>query len=422
MLDCQQDAGADLDVRAPALKLRQLLRPKPRQGEHAHASPRFIWLLYLVFLFMPALFHQQAPGWLPATVLTVLVFLPLYLWTTRQLSPPRTTRARFPGLIGITLLDYALTPLNPFAYSYLVYTAALLPFALPGFIRPLLVMLALLAVHASEAFLLGHPAIGPIIAALLCVIVCVGNSAMMESRQMTEALQLSHQEIRRLAAIAERERIGRDLHDLLGHTLSLIAIKSELASKLLARDRDAAASEVADVTRIARDALKQVRIAVTGMRTAALEGEFASARALLESSGLTLTVARDLAALPVEIETALAMIVREATTNIQRHAQASAARIEVRVRRRGEDGASGQHEGGARAGVPNEVILSVSDDGRGGIARRGTGLAGIGERVRSLGGSLEIDSPRGEGTVLRAVLPLEAPVAAAPGLEREAVS
>lgn len=360
--------------------------------------------MYLAFLFMPGLFHQQHNvGWLRPTLLTLPVFCLLYLWSTRQ-----SGRSAVPALIGIAMLDYVLFPWNPFSNIYLIYTGALLPFALSGFLRPLLLTFVLLAIHVTEDFFLGFPPIGAAFTVLLAIGCCLGNSAMVESRLKSEALQLSHQEIRRLAAIAERERIGRDLHDLLGHTLSLIAIKSELAGKLMARDRETAASEVADVTRIARDALRQVRIAVTGMRTAALEGEFASAHALLESSGLKLTVERDTATLPVEIETALAMIVREATTNIQRHAAAHNARIEVRVRDRGwGEGSDAPDEGECPAGALNQVVLTVSDDGRGGISRHGTGLAGIGERVRSLGGSLEIDSPRGKGTVLRARFPLD---------------
>lgn len=385
-------------------RMLRSLRRAPPGADEAHAWPRYIWLMFLVFLFMPALFHEHPPihghppDWLRPTLLTLPVFCVLYVLSTRQ-----SGRSMLPALLGTALLDYVLFPLNPFANVYLIYTAALLPFALAGFVRPLLVTLTLLALHITEACFLGHPLVSVAFTALLSIGCCLGNSAMVESRLKTEALQLSHQEIRRLATLAERERIGRDLHDLLGHTLSLIAIKSELAGKLLVRDREAAAAEVADVTRIARDALKQVRTAVTGMRTAALEGEFASARALLESSGLKLTVERDVEPLPVEIETALAMIIREATTNIQRHADARAARIEVRMRRRGWDEPGSSPE-------PTEVLLTVSDDGRGGITRRGTGLTGIGERVRSLGGTLEIDSPRGKGTALRARFPLDGAV------------
>ena len=147
-----------------------------------------------------------------------------------------------------------------------------------------------------------------------------------------------------MARLAERERIGRDLHDLLGHTLSLIAIKSELAAKLMDRDRAAAGREVTEVMNIARDALRQVRTAVTGIRSAAFEGEMASARAMLDTAGVMLKYERDGTMLPPEVETTLAMIVREAVTNIQRHSRAGAASIQVLL----DEGRGG--EGGFVAG------------------------------------------------------------------------
>jgi len=261
----------------------------------------------------------------------------------------------------------------------------------------LLVVAALLALYAGELALLGLPT--ALFATCLAAFAsATGNIILVENRRKNTALRLSHDEIRRLAMVAERERIGRDLHDLLGHTLSLIAIKSELAGKLLDRDRDAAAREVEDVTQIAREALKQVRTAVTGIRYAALETEFASAGALLESSGVTLTYERDEAALPADLETAVAMIVREAVTNIQRHAGARRARIEVTTHR--------EAVAGREADARESLLLVVTDDGCGGVAARGNGLTGIGERVQSLGGTVEIDSPRGKGTTLRVRLPL----------------
>jgi two-component system sensor histidine kinase DesK len=122
-----------------------------------------------------------------------------------------------------------------------------------------------------------------------------------------------------------------------------------------------------------------------------------SARALLESVGVTLTCRRDAMVLPAEIETGLAMIVREAVTNIQRHARARGASIEVLAEEDGFD---------------KGVLLVISDDGRGGISSQGNGLAGIRERVQSLGGTLDIDSPHGEGTCLRIRVPLVAIVPA----------
>ena len=209
------------------------------------------------------------------------------------------------------------------------------------------------------------------------------------------ALRLSHDEVRRLASLAERERIGRDLHDLLGHTLSLVALKSDLAARLVERDPAAARGEIAGVSRVARDALAQVRSAVSGIRAAGLAAELASAKLLLECDGVALRHDWDEqglpgAALPPPVETALAMVLREAATNIQRHARARHAEVVLRA-----DG--------------DGVALRISDDGRGGALVPGNGLAGMRERVEALGGQLRIGAGDVRGTVLEAWLPLEAP-------------
>ncbi|TQC57769.1 sensor histidine kinase, partial [Pantoea dispersa] len=109
-----------------------------------------------------------------------------------------------------------------------------------------------------------------------------------ERRVRGEAqLRLSHEEVRRLAAVAERERIGRDLHDLLGHTLSLVALKSDLATRLLAHDAAAAQREMEEVGQVAREALGQVRRFDGVFRAAQLAAEIAAAKLLLESSGVS---------------------------------------------------------------------------------------------------------------------------------------
>ena len=353
----------------------------------ASGWPPYVWLIYLGFLFMPLTWRQPGWTWLVATLVSVPVFLALCLYA---LGP----RSRFGVVVVVAVagLCYTLEPLNPFADTYLAYAGAFAPLALPGLARPLLLTAALLAAQAVEVLLLHQPSMIIAISVLLAVSCCVGNAFAVEKRRRNFALRLSQEEVRHLAAVAERERIGRDLHDLLGHTLSLVALKGELAGKLVARDPEGAAREIGEVTQIAREALAQVRTAVSGMRWAALAGELASARALLESCGVELTCRQGVRELPPGVETALAMIVREAATNIQRHARATQADIEIST-----------HSDAPRGSA---VALRVSDNGRGGIATRGNGLAGIGERVRSLGGTLEIDSPPGAGTVLRASLPL----------------
>jgi two-component system sensor histidine kinase DesK len=349
--------------------------------------PPYLWLIYLGFLFMPLTWGETGWTWLLATLVTLPVFLALYFYYLGNRWQPSITL-----VVAMAGLCYALEPFNPFANTYLSYAAAFAPLALPGLVRPLLLTVTMVALLAAEVLLLRQPLLIIAIAALITSACCVGNTFARDNRRRNYALRLTQEEVRRLAAVAERERIGRDLHDLLGHTLSLVAIKGELAGKLVARDPEAAAREIGEVTQIARDALTQVRTAVTGMRSAALAGELASARALLESCGVELICRQEARELPPGVETALALIVREAATNIQRHAGATRAAIEISTH------ADAQRGGG--------VALRVSDNGRGGIAARGNGLAGIGERVRSLGGTLEIDSPPGAGTVLRALLPL----------------
>ncbi|HEX7708494.1 MAG TPA: sensor histidine kinase, partial [Thermoanaerobaculia bacterium] len=198
-------------------------------------------------------------------------------------------------------------------------------------------------------------------------------------------LRLAHAEIEHLAKMAERERIARDLHDLLGHTLSLVILKSELAAKLASRDVDRARQEIGDVERVAREALTQVRAAVAGYRSGGLSAELEHARSALTTAGVELHA--DVAAiqLPATHEAVLALALREAITNIVRHA--AARRCEVRL-----------HVSGT------SCVMTIADDGRGGRAVFGSGLTGMRERVEALGGVLARDGTR--GTKLTITLPM----------------
>ncbi len=353
-------------------------------GDREISWARLLWLAYIAYLFVPLAWPGDHRTLLWATLASLPLFLPLYF---RQF---RHARVELFIPLGMALLCYALAPVNWFSNTYLIYAAVAAPVAVPGILRPLLLVFAMIAVYAVELFLIGWsrgPFINLTVTVMAAPVVCLTSYMSIEHRRKRRELMQSHEEIRRLAALAERERIGRDLHDLLGHTLSLVAIKSELAEKLAPRDADAAAREMKDVKEIAREALKEVRTAVSGIRAAALEGELASARVLLGSSGVELKSSRIAAGLPADVSSSVAMIIREAVTNIHRHAGASHAEIEIR----NEDDA---------------VVLTVSDDGKGGITTHGNGLTGIGERVRNHAGTLDITSSPGEGTVVSARLPL----------------
>ena len=348
-----------------------------------------IHLLWSVWVFIVPMFspHGYDLRWALLTALSYPVFVALFAGTL--LAPEARVRWYAAGMVALCL---ALLPWYPSGLSYFVFGCVMLGAAgwrsVWAYLGALLLLNALLLLVARG---IGYPwsalAWMPVTTLVIGLIVQV-------ERQVEEkdaALRLSHDEVRRLAALAERERIGRDLHDLLGHTLSMVALKSDLAGRLLARDPEAARHEIAEVSRVARDALSQVRGAVSGIRAAGLAGELASARLLLETSGVAFDYRIDEGfarrPLPAGVESALALTLREAATNVQRHA--GARRAEAALDVEGE-----------------EAVLRIADDGHGGAIVPGNGLSGMRERIEALRGSLRIESERGRGTRLQARVPL----------------
>ena len=354
-----------------------------RGAQPPHKAWRFalanlVWGVWIVAV--PVLNSMPWRAWLPATVLSYALFLWLYL---RAYAVPIRQIKGY--VAAIAALGFVLSPINPGALTYVIYACVFTGFAFRSIRISFLVMLGLLAAYTAEALTLGW-SWSTILSVTLWALVVGGMNMMYRSKHQADAqLRLSHEEIRRLAATAERERIGRDLHDLLGHTLSLVALKSELAARLVERDAAAAGREMREVERVAREALAQVRAAVSGLRAPQLLAELASARLLLETAGIMVDSRTDTADLPPAMDAALAMVLREAATNIQRHA--GAHRVGVVLTRASE-----------------RVRLCIEDDGRGGVMREGNGLIGMRERLAALGGILQIDSVPGRGTRLCAEL------------------
>ena len=377
-------------VRHLPAPLRHWLQPAPDSiaAEHVRAGKsawtNAVHLLWSAWVFVtPAFGTGYGVRWVALTCLSYPLFLLLY---AKVYVAPRRAMWRYP--VAMVLLGFALMPLYPSGISYYVFGCVMLP-CQRGLPRYLLRLLAVNAVFVLLAWRIGYPwevwAWMPLMTLIIGIIVNVERA----SHEKDAALKLSHEEVRRLAATAERERIGRDLHDLLGHTLSLITLKLELARKLSERDPAGSRRELEEAERGARQALAEVRSAVTGIRSSDLAAELASARLLLESSQVHLDYDAPPPGLPADIERGLALLLREAVTNIARHAQATRVRI-------------------AFACEPRCVQLCVGDDGRGGIAGDGNGLGGMRERVRALAGTLSIDSPRGRGTRVLVRLPLPA--------------
>ena len=353
----------------------------------------FVHLIWSVWVFLTPAFSTGSFGFTPRWFLLTLLSYPLFLWlyaTSVLAAPQRSRRAA----LAMVLLCLALLPWYPSGLSYFIFGCVMLqPQRSRSVLRYLGVLALLNLVLIGYARYIGYPWQAlvwlPVVTAIIGVIVMVERI----NRERDSALKLSHDEVRRLAALAERERIGRDLHDLLGHTLSMVALKSDLAGRLLDRDPAAARNEIGEVSRVAREALAQVRRAVSGIRAAGIAAELAAAKLLLETDGVAFDYRFDDGfagnALPVGVEVALAMTVREAATNIQRHARAQRAE------------ASFGMEGG-------DAVLRIVDDGRGGAIVPGNGLAGMRERLEGLHGSLRVDAGPGRGTRVEARVPLAA--------------
>jgi two-component system sensor histidine kinase DesK len=228
------------------------------------------------------------------------------------------------------------------------------------------------------------------------------NNQVYQEMLSRTALHRSQEEVARIAKIAERERIARDLHDLLGHTLSVIVLKSELASKLAERDPARATREIREIERIARESLQEVRSAVRGYRSTGLEGELAGVSLACEAAQIKL----ETYITPLELEWAaeqtLAFVLREAVTNAIRHANAK--HLWVGLER-----------------VGDRARLSVWDDGSGRITE-GNGLRGMRERLEFVGGALEINADHKGVTALLPLKPPEEARSLASGVGLEGAS
>ncbi|MGY1699556.1 sensor histidine kinase [Geodermatophilus sp. SYSU D00766] len=192
-----------------------------------------------------------------------------------------------------------------------------------------------------------------------------------------------------LAVAEERLRFARDLHDVMGRNLSVIAVKSQLAAELVRRGRDGAAEELADISRVAEESLREVRDVVRGYRGSDLPGELAGARSVLRAAGVDVTVTGDdgAVALPDPVQTALGWVVREAVTNVLRHSRATRCTVELST------------DGGAAAlRVVNDGVTATGGGG-------GNGLTGLAERLAATGGRLAAGRD-GDRFVLTATVPV----------------
>jgi two-component system sensor histidine kinase DesK len=348
-----------------------------------HHGTGYIWMAYSVFFFIDPIMHGQLKFWL-VCIAIYAVFVATYVSYMRAQS----ARPRYFLLAAFYVLGLVSTPINSGSSAFFIYSAAFLPFTVASVATVVAIMVAQCLGIAIQGLLMHINPITISVSLFFTVVVGVSNIFVAQQKRSQRKLRRAHDEIEQLAALAERERIARDLHDVLGHTLSVIVLKSELAGRLVARDPQRASQEIADVEKTARTALKEVREAIGGYRSQGLAAEVEMARNTLQTAGVALACESALPKLRAEEETVLCLALREAVTNIVRHAHATQCRMRFTTT---ED---------------RFHSLQVEDDGPNPIKREGNGLRGMRERVQSLGGRFSISSEH--GTTLVVELPVTA--------------
>lgn len=345
---------------------------------------RFWTSIYLVFLGWPIPAYLEEGGNPVPVLLGVAVFAALYLrvvWTAmRRLRGNATPWSLALLIVTAALLVPPLGQLWMFVSLFFIVTA--LGTSLPRKWLPF----AVVAVIAAVVLSLGSdlavfwwiPAQGLLFTGAIDAFVRAGEANI--------ALAVERARAERLAVDNERLRFSRDMHDILGHSLSVVTLKSQLAGRLVESDPPRARAEIGEVEELSRQALAEVREAVSGYRTLSMPDELDNARRVLAAAGVGLEISA--APIPADAESLLAWVVREGTTNVVRHSRAVHCEIRLGV----ED---------------DEAYVEVADDGRGpGTQEPGIGLLGLSERLHAMGGTLRGDRAPAGGYLLSARLPV----------------
>lgn len=334
----------------------------------------------------------------------VVAFVVVYLWAIPSDLAGRAVGRPAPATVVLALLGVAIALTHREANWTVLFIAA--GTAAGRVTPPRVSIVAIASIAALGALVRSTVGIDPVgglesaFEVTLTGLMVLGFSQL---ERTAIALRQAQAEVARLAVADERARIARDVHDLLGHSLSVIALKAELAGRLVERDPGRAATELRDVQSVARASLRDIREAVAGYRRMKLDTELAGARIALSAAGIDVDIESPAAPLDPGTDGLLGWIVREGVTNVVRHSGGAHCAIHIVT----EDQA---------------VRLEIVDDGRPAseresraIGRVGSGLSGIRDRLAAAGGRMEAGPLRGRGYRLAAVLPLVGGTASSAG-------
>lgn len=345
----------------------------------------WIYLINLIFFFLPLFFHQFLVWQYVAMATGLGVFLFLYF---RAYRGDRASMPRYAA--GIALVGAVLAYINPGAISMLSFTGFFLGYALP--FRRSWLPLASLSVLIAAIVYLNLDTWPPLLFFAIPIILTVSLFGWVEQQQMLQrvAKEQSRGKIKYLATVLERERIARDLHDILGHSLSCIALKAELTEKLLARGLyQEGQQHLNELSSTARDALSQVRQSVSGYKHQGLHKEIKKFDSRLRDAGFKLDVEGDIPPMSGHTETVVVLAITELVTNVLRHSNGQRCQLTF-----------------APSPDLSELSVTLCDNGTNAIEHKGNGLQGIRERLQDLGGRLRL-SRKDAWTCVELTLPID---------------
>jgi two-component system sensor histidine kinase DesK len=367
-----------------------------RRRKRIAINVSFLWLLFPLLDMAHA---DPGPLRIALVVAATVTFIVVYNWLPQGRPPQAPLRTVAATLAVLTGVAWTLTLADRQSWSLLfVFVAISGAMRLP--VRPAWGWLLLCTAFTAASNVLAGANAGSTIS-LTATTLAIGFMmfAFRRLMELNADLREAREELADHAVSEERLRFARDLHDLLGHSLSVIALKSELAERLAARDPQRAAEHVTEIKDVAREALTEVRQAVSGYRQPTLVGELAGAQMALRAAGIEADLEGTDVELPPDVEALFAWTVREGTTNVIRHSGARSCRIAVEP---GLATASAEVvDDGAADATPGDEPAEPAPEGN--------GLAGLRERAELLAGRVEAGPDAGGGFRLLVTVPLRRP-------------
>ncbi|MDA2290477.1 sensor histidine kinase [Bacillus cereus group sp. Bc191] len=347
----------------------------------------YMWLVYLLF---PIYNLTQVSGWKLVIGSGMLI---VFMITYRQLYFVQKTFILWACIQMILTLLFALF-YNPFMIFFGFFTASAMGFAPSK--KVFRILLCLLVVMLGVFVFINMNQLTPtslvniVPMFILMLLTPFGMRNFNQKKMLRNQLNEANEQIKDLVKREERQRIARDLHDTLGHTLSLITLKSQLVEKLIVKNPERAGTEAKEITQTSRTALKQLRELISDMRMITVEEELEQIKAILQAANIELEIKQETSASslsPIE-QNILGMCLREAVTNVVKHSKATRCIVSVRE-------------------LQGELILTVEDNGIGLADQNhdGNGIRGMKERIALIDGFVELGTIN-PGTLLTVKVPV----------------